>query len=75
MGEGEYYHADLLGLPAVSDAGEALGEVIAVNDFGAGDVIEIARPNGKKFMVPMRTEAVPEWDETRVVVNADFVDD
>jgi len=75
LGEGEYYHADLLGLPAVSDAGEALGEVIAVNDFGAGDVIEIARPNGKKFMVPMRTEAVPEWDETRVVVNADFVDD
>jgi len=73
-GEGEYYHADLLGLAAVSDTGEALGEVVAVNDFGAGDVVEIKRANGKTFMVPMHKEAVPEWDEARLVVNADFVD-
>jgi 16S rRNA processing protein RimM len=72
-GEGEYYHADLLGLPAVSDAGEPLGTVIAVENFGAGDILEIERPGGKRFMVPMREEAVPEWDEARVVVTADFV--
>jgi 16S rRNA processing protein RimM len=71
--EGEYYHADLLDLPAVSTTGEALGRVVAIDDFGAGDVIEIERPDGKRFMVPMRPEAVPEWDDTRLIVAAQFV--
>lgn len=71
LGEGEYYHADLIGLPAVSTDGADLGHVIAVENFGAGDVIEIERPDGKRFMVPMRPDAVPEWGE-RVVVDAAF---
>lgn len=75
LGEGEYYHADLLGLAAVSDAGEPLGEVIAVEDFGAGDVIEIRRPDGKKFMVPMRIEAVPEWNSETLTVSTDYTDE
>lgn len=74
LGEGEYYHADLLGLPAVSTAGEDLGEVIAIDNFGAGDVLEIKRPTGKRFMVPMRIEAVPEWDATRIVITAAFAE-
>ena len=74
LGEGEYYHADLIGLAAVSDAGEALGTVVAVENFGAGDVIEIERPDGKRFMIPMREEAVPEWNAERLVVTKDFVD-
>ena len=77
LGEGEYYHADLIGLPAVSTDGEVLGACIAVDNFGAGDVLEIQRPAvegkpGKKFMVPMRTEAVPEWDSERLVITAAF---
>ena len=72
--EGEYYHADLLGLAAVSDAGEPLGTVIAVENFGAGDILEIERPDGKRFMVPMRPEAVPEWDEAQLIVAAAFID-
>jgi len=77
LAEGEYYHADLLGLPAVSDEGEALGTCVAIDNFGAGDVIEIERPagaDGKKhrFMVPMTSAAVPEWDAERIVVNAAF---
>ena len=75
LAEGEYYHTDLLGLQAISDAGEALGLVIAVENFGAGDVLEIERPNGKRFMVPMRAEAVPEWDGSRVIVTAAFAAD
>jgi 16S rRNA processing protein RimM len=71
--EGEYYHTDLLDLPAVSTTGEDLGRVVAIDDFGAGDVIEIERPDGKRFMVPMRPEAVPEWDGERMVVAAEFV--
>ena len=61
LGEGEYYHADLIGLPAVSTGGEALGVCVAVENFGAGDVIEIEKPGGERFMVPMCAEAVPEW--------------
>lgn len=75
LGEGEYYHVDLLGLPAVSSSGEALGKVVAIDNFGAGDVIEIERPGGKRFMVPMRPEAVPEWDEARLVIADDFTED
>ena len=71
---GEYYHTDLIGLAAVSDAGEVLGSVIAVENFGAGDVLEIERPDGKRFMVPMREEAVPEWDDERLVIGKDFAD-
>ena len=74
LGEGEYYHADLVGLNAVSNAGEPLGTVVAVENFGAGDVLEIERPDGKRFMVPMRAEAVPEWDSKRLVVARDFAD-
>ena len=72
--QGEYYHADLLGLAAVTDAGDPLGTVVAVENFGAGDVIEIERPGGKRFMVPMRADAVLEWDDERVVVAAEFVE-
>jgi 16S rRNA processing protein RimM len=72
LGEGEYYHADLIGLPAVSSAGENLGRVVAVENFGAGDVLEIERPDSKRFMVPMTADAVPEWGE-QVVIDAGFV--
>jgi 16S rRNA processing protein RimM len=79
LGEGEYYHADLIGLPAVSTTGEALGACIAVENFGAGDVLEIRRPDiegkpGKTFMVPMRAEAVPEWDDQRLMIDAAWAD-
>ncbi|QJU60404.1 16S rRNA processing protein RimM [Sphingomonas sp. AP4-R1] len=70
---GEYYHIDLIGLPCVSDAGEPLGHVAAVENFGAGDVIEIARAGGGTFMVPMNTDAVPDWNGERLVVDAAFV--
>ena len=73
LAEGEYYHADLIGLPAVSTTGEALGTCVAVDNFGAGDVLEIERPDGKRFMVPMSDEAVPEWTDSRIVIDAAFV--
>ncbi|MDY7522518.1 16S rRNA processing protein RimM [Sphingomonas sp. AAP5] len=76
--DGEYYHTDLLGLPAVSTTGEALGHVVAIDDFGAGDVIEIERPSedgkpGKRFMIPMNADAVPEWDAEKLVVEVGFI--
>jgi 16S rRNA processing protein RimM len=74
LGEGEYYHADLLGLAAVSDAGAPLGTVIAVENYGAGDVLEIEKPDGKRFMVPMTVAAVPGWNAERIIVSADYAE-
>ncbi|WP_025560092.1 ribosome maturation factor RimM [Sphingomonas sp. UNC305MFCol5.2] len=74
LADGEYYHVDLLGLPAVSDAGDALGMVVAIDNYGAGDVLEIERPDGKRFMVPMQPDAVPEWDSERLVIHAGFAE-
>ena len=81
LADGEYYHADLIGLPAISTTGEALGECIAVDNYGAGDVLEIRRPAGedgkpgKRFMVPMRPEAVPDWNHERLLIEAAFAED
>jgi 16S rRNA processing protein RimM len=74
LAEGEYYYADLIGLPAVSSDGRALGHCVAVENYGAGDVLEIERPDGQRFMVPMRVEAVPEWDDARLVIDAAFAE-
>jgi 16S rRNA processing protein RimM len=71
--DGEYYHADLLGLPCISTTGEPLGTVVAIDDFGAGDVIEVERPDLKRFMVPMNKDAVPDWNDERLVVDAAFI--
>jgi 16S rRNA processing protein RimM len=56
----EFYHADLIGLAAEDKAGRALGVVIAVHNFGAGDILEIAPADGgETAMVPFSTAAVP----------------
>jgi 16S rRNA processing protein RimM len=60
-GAEEYYHADLIGAACERGDGSVLGTVRAVNDFGAGDVLEIAGPGGT-LMVPFTAEAVPVVD-------------
>jgi 16S rRNA processing protein RimM len=57
--EDEFYHADLIGLTAMLEDGTELGRVIAVHDFGAGDVLEIARDIGAPVLVPFTRAAVP----------------
>ncbi|AKM06726.1 ribosome maturation factor RimM [Pelagerythrobacter marensis] len=74
LGDGEYYHADLLGLPALDDAGTPLGTIVAIENFGATDLVEIERPDGKRFMVPMIAEAVPSWNGERLIVAAPFAE-
>ena len=59
------------GLCCVSDAGEELGKIFAIYEFGAGDVIEIERANGKKFMVPVK--AIDMRADPAIVL-ADFVE-
>ncbi len=60
--EDEYYHADLIGLAAVTHAGEPLGRVIAIHNFGAGDIIEIAPPQGATLLLPFTNAVVPSVD-------------
>jgi 16S rRNA processing protein RimM len=79
LGAGEYYHHDLIGLPCVSTDGAAIGHVAAVENFGAGDILEIEKPAepGKKpvrFMVPMNARAVPAWTDDGVTIDAAFVE-
>ena len=69
--EDEFYHADLIGLAAVGEDGTVFGTVRALHDFGAGDVMEIARAEGgQPFAVPFTREVVPVIDFAgrRVVV-------
>jgi 16S rRNA processing protein RimM len=58
----EYYHADLIELAAVNAAGEPLGRVIAIHNFGAGDIIEIAPPHGPTLLLPFTNAVVPSVD-------------
>ena len=60
--EDEYYHADLIGLAAVSAANEPIGRVIAIHNFGAGDIIEIAPPHGSTMLLPFTNAVVPTVD-------------
>jgi 16S rRNA processing protein RimM len=57
-----FYHADLVGLSAVTRDKSAVGEVIAVQNFGAGDILEIKRADGSVLMLPFTENAVPEID-------------
>jgi 16S rRNA processing protein RimM len=60
--ENEYYHADLIGLAAVTPANEPLGRVTAIHNFGAGDIIEIAPPQGATMLLPFTNAVVPTVD-------------
>ena len=72
LADGEYYQSDLIDLPCVTPDGEPLGKIVAVENFGAGNILEIERPDGKRFMVPLTADAVPKITET-VVIDPEFV--
>ena len=69
--DGEYYHTDLIGLAAVTTAEQPLGKVIAIHNFGAGDIIEIAPPQGATMLLPFTNAVVPtvDLDGGRVVID------
>jgi 16S rRNA processing protein RimM len=58
----EYYHADLIGLAAQDRDGNPLGTIIAVHNFGAGDLLEIAPARGETLLLPFTAEVAPEID-------------
>jgi len=60
--EGEYYHADLIGLAAINPQGASIGTVTAIHNFGAGDIIEIAPKSGPSLLLPFTNAVVPTVD-------------
>ncbi|HEX2762994.1 MAG TPA: ribosome maturation factor RimM [Allosphingosinicella sp.] len=70
--EGEYYHSDLIGLPCASEGGDPIGTVAAIENFGAGDILDIEGPDGRRRMVPFRA-GVADLAEGRIVVDREFL--
>jgi 16S rRNA processing protein RimM len=59
----EFYHADLIGLAAVTTEGTEVGTVVAVHNFGAGDILELRPPaGGTTIMLPFTDAFVPRID-------------
>ena len=61
LADGEYYHADLIGLTVVDPGGAVLGRVRAIHDHGAGDILDVAGPAGA-LLIPFTRAAVPTID-------------
>jgi 16S rRNA processing protein RimM len=72
LDEGEYYHADLIGLPAVDREGRPVGVVAAVENYGAGDLLEIERPDGKSSLIPFK-DGVADLQDGRIVLDPEFL--
>jgi 16S rRNA processing protein RimM len=72
LGEGEYYHADLIGLPAVDQNGNTVGTVVSVENYGAGDLLEIEDPAGKRSLIPYR-KGIADLQGDRIVVDVEFL--
>jgi 16S rRNA processing protein RimM len=70
-GTDEFYHADLIGLVAVTADGAKVGTVVAIHDFGAGDILELTPSTGSgTLMLPFTEAFVPKVDiaAQRIVV-------
>ena len=70
--EGEYYHIDLIGLGAVDREGAAVGTVVAVENYGAGDLLEIERKGGKRSLIPFKP-GIAELEDGRIILDPQFL--
>lgn len=60
LDEDEFYHADLVGLAVRDETGAEIGRIAAVQNFGGGDIVEIAVSGKRTVMVPFTLAAIPE---------------
>jgi 16S rRNA processing protein RimM len=72
LGEGEYYHADLIGIPCVDRDGKPLGAIIAVENFGAGDLLEVEDGRGRRSLIPFRP-GIADLADGRIVLDPEFL--
>lgn len=69
---GEYYHADLIGMPCVDGEGAAIGRVAAIEDFGAGELLDIEKADGKRSLIPFRA-GIADLVDGRIILDPDFL--
>jgi 16S rRNA processing protein RimM len=69
---GEYYHADLIGLPCEDGDGNPVGSVVAVENFGAGDLLEIETAPGKRSLIPFKA-GVADLEDGRIILDPEFL--
>ena len=72
LGEGEYYHSDLVGLPCVDGEGASVGAVAAVENFGAGDLLEVELSDGRRSLIPFR-DGIADLVDGRILLDPDFL--
>jgi 16S rRNA processing protein RimM len=72
LDEGEYYHADLIGLPAEDGQGNPVGIVAAVDNYGAGDLLEVETADGRRALIPFR-DGIADLTDGRIVLDPDFL--
>jgi len=72
LDDGEYYHADLIGLPAVDGQGNPIGSVVAVENYGAGDLLEVQLENGKTSLIPFK-RGIADFEDGRIVLDPEFL--
>lgn len=70
--EGEYYHADLIGLAATDAAANLVGTVVGVENYGAGDLLEIELEDGKRSLIPFR-DGIADLVDGRIVLDPEFL--
>lgn len=70
--DGEYYHADLVGLPCVDRHGAALGTVAAVENYGAGDLLEVETDAGKRSLIPFKP-GIADLEDGRIILDPKFL--
>lgn len=58
----EFYHSDLIGLKALAEDGTAMGEIVSVQNFGAGDLLELKPIEGTSEFIPFEDQWVPKVD-------------
>jgi len=72
LDDGEYYHADLVGLACVDGDGKLVGIVVGVENFGAGDLLEVEKADGKRSLIPFKP-GIADLDDKRIVLDPVFL--
>ena len=70
--EGEYYHADLIGLPCEDRAGAMVGTIVSVENYGAGDLLEIELEGGKRSLIPFRP-GIADLADGKIILDREFL--
>lgn len=70
--EGEYYYADLIGLTCFDRQDNTVGSVVGVENFGAGDLLEVEKLDGKRALIPYR-DGIADMVDARIVLDPAFL--